>query len=123
MPTFNAVERDGKSFAFEKKTGEEIFEGEIACLDTTGLAVAAKKVTGLKALGRVEKVDEDTVLFKKGCFRYQNDSSDPITNADVGADCFIASSTSVSKTNATNTKSKAGIVFAVEDNGVWVIFN
>ena len=114
MPEFNAEERDGRNVAFPLKSEEEIYIGEIGCID------AAKAAAGLKAIGRVEKVENGVVLFRKGVFLYQNDSSDSLSDADVGADCYISNSTTVCKTGT--SKSKAGTVFAVADGGVWVKF-
>ena len=106
MPEFNAEERDGRNVAFPLKSEEEIYIGVIGCIDATGVAVAAKAAAGLKAIGRVEKVENGVVLFRK--------------DADVGADCYISNSTTVCKTGT--SKSKAGTVFAVADGGVWVKF-
>lgn len=38
----------------------------------------------------------------------------------MGADCFIVDDQTVAKTNGTNTRSRAGIVAAVDADGVWV---
>ena len=58
--------------------------------------------------------------MKKGCFKYQNSSSDALSAADIGSDCYIEDSCTVCKT--ATSKSKAGKVFLVEDSGVWVEF-
>ena len=120
MPEFNAEERDGRNVAFPLKSEEKIYIGEIGCIDATGVAVAAKAAAGLKAIGRVEKVEDGVVIFRKGVFLYQNDSGDSLSDADVGTDCYISNSTTVCKTGT--SKSKAGTVFAVADGGVWVKF-
>ena len=46
MPEFNAEERDGRNVAFPLKSEEEIYIGEIGCIDATGVAVAAKAAAG-----------------------------------------------------------------------------
>ena len=68
MPEFNAEERDGRNVAFPLKSEEEIYIGEIGCIDATGVAVAAKAAAGLKAIGRVEKVEisNSTTVCKTG---------------------------------------------------------
>ena len=122
MPAFNAPEIDGKFIALKLKAEEKVCLGEIGCADADGLAVAAKTATGLKALGRVDHIEDDRIVIKKGVLRYANDGSDPVTAAEIAEDCYITDSTTVCKTSATNTKSVAGKVFAVDDAGVWVEF-
>lgn len=120
MPQFNAEERKGLTAVFALKDGEKVYEGEIGVVDTTGVVVAAKTAEGLKAFGRIEEVDGVKITIKKGCFKYQNSSSDALTAADLGSDCYIEDSCTVCKTAI--GKSKAGKVFLVEDSAVWVKF-
>lgn len=49
-------------------------------------------------------------------------STDAITNADIGADCYIVDDQTVAKTNGSNTRSVAGKVHLVDAAGVWVRF-
>lgn len=120
MPQFNAEERKGRTAVFALKAEEKVYEGEIGVIDATGVAVAATAAASLKAFGRIEEIDGDNITMKKGCFKYQNSSSDALSAADIGSDCYIEDSCTVCKT-ATG-KSKAGKVFLVEDSGVWVDF-
>lgn len=122
MPTFNAPERESRFYAFPLKNGETVYQGEIGCIDATGEIVTAKKATGLKAFGRVEKIDSGSITLRKGCYRYQNDAADPVTFADIGGNCYISNSTTVCKTDASSTKSTAGKVMFIDDAGVWVEF-
>lgn len=121
MPQFNAEERKGRQAVFALAANEKVFEGEIGVINVAGAVVAATAAAGLKAFGRIESVEDGKVTMKKGCFKYQNSSSDALSAADIGSDCYIADSCTVCKT-ATG-KSKAGKVFLVEDSGVWVDFN
>ena len=41
---------------------------------------------------------------------------------DIGKDCFIVDDQTVAKTNGANTRSRAGKVFDVDADGVWVDF-
>ena len=49
-------------------------------------------------------------------------STDAITLADVGSDCYIVDDQTVAKTNGSGTRSRAGRVFDVDSEGVWVDF-
>ena len=53
-------------------------------------------------------------------FRFKNSATDPLTQADVLSDCYIADDETVAKTSGANTLSKAGKVLEVEAAGVWV---
>ena len=51
----------------------------------------------------------------------QDTITDLIAQADAGSDCYIVDDQTVAKTSGTNTRSRAGIVLAVDaDGGVWV---
>lgn len=120
MAQFDAEEREGKLRFFEKSDSVTVCEGEIGCVDANGAVAAAAAAEGLKALGRIERVEGNDVRIKKGVFCYQNSATDALSRANIGGDCYIADSTTVCKTKT--GKSKAGIVFDVDDRGVWVEF-
>ena len=122
-------ERDGDYVALEVKEGETIFSGSLVCLEN-GLAIAAKTATNLTAVGvAVEHIDASDsgqfVNVKKGIFLFMNSSgNDEITAADIGKDCYVVDDETVAKTDGDTgggaTRSVAGKVFDVEENGVWV---
>jgi len=122
-------ERDGDYVALEVKEGETIFSGSLVCLKN-GLAIAAKTATNLTAVGvAVEHIDASDsgqfVNVKKGIFLFMNSSgNDEITAADIGKDCYVVDDETVAKTDGDTgggaTRSVAGKVFDVEENGVWV---
>jgi hypothetical protein len=105
-----------------------IFKGALVCLDD-GYLVPGSTTTGLKAVGRAresaDNTDGDagdiTIAVDSGIFRYNNSAdSDLIAQADVGADCYVVDDEKVAKTSATNTRSVAGKIIAVDSHGVWV---
>ena len=49
-------------------------------------------------------------------------ATDAITLADIGKDCFIVDDQTVAKTDGSGTRSRAGRVFDVDADGVWVEF-
>ena len=49
-------------------------------------------------------------------------AADAITLADIGKDCFIVDDQTVAKTDGAGTRSRAGRVFDVDADGVWVDF-
>ncbi len=115
------------------KAGAKIYAGAIVVLDA-GYAKPAVEATGLTAVGRAEEfVDnssgadgDETVIVKRGIFRYNNSDVDPVSKADIGNDCYLVDDETVAKTNGDTgtgpTRSVAGRVFDVDDEGVWVEF-
>lgn len=52
-----------------------------------------------------------SVGIERGVFAFNNSSAgDLITQADVGASCYIVDDQTVAKTNGTNTRSVAGVI-------------
>ena len=105
--------------------------GALAALDAAGNVTPGAVATTLKGLGRVEEAVDNaaglagavTVRVRRGVFRFANSAGvDEIGNADIDADCFIVDDQTVALTNGTNTRSRAGKVWWVDAQGVWVDF-
>lgn len=135
MPALTA-DRDtprhgGASFGYPVKAGARLFAGGIACIDSTGFLVKGATSATLKAVGVAQEQVDNTsgangaavAEVRRGVFRFANSAStDQITNADIGNDCFIVDDQTVAKTNGSNTRSVAGKVRLVDAAGVWVEF-
>lgn len=112
------------------------FAGAIAVLNASGFAQPATTATGRTALGRfAHEVDNAsgangaaTVEVERGIFRFENSTdSDEITAADIGQLCYLVDDQTVAKTAAVvegdPTRSPAGYVDDVDENGVWVLID
>jgi hypothetical protein len=123
----NTPERNGEIIALPVATSVKIYEGGLVVVDA-GYAKPGAEATGLIAAGRAEEfVDNSTgqdgdatVKVKRGCFKFANDTTDPVDQSHVLSDCYIVDDETVSSSHATNTRSVAGKVIAVEADGVWV---
>ena len=101
-----------------------LVEGNIAAINADGYAEPATKAEGLRVAGRIEKycdnsLGEDGALtaeVKRGAFVWDNDGS--IQNTDILKPCYISDSTTVTIT--AEGSSFAGIILAVEPDGVTV---
>ncbi|WP_119167105.1 hypothetical protein [Algihabitans albus] len=111
--------------------GVVLHAGALAALDAAGNVTPGATATTLKGLGRVEAAVDNgggsagavTAKVRRGVFRFANSAgADEIGNADIGEDCFIVDDQTVAITNGTNTRSRAGRVWAVDAQGVWVDF-
>lgn len=124
----NTPERAGNIIGYPIKGGVKAYLGGIAVLNG-GYAAPGTAATGLIAVGRFEETVDNaagnngdaSVRVARGTFKWANSASgDLIAQADVGADCYIVDDQTVAKTSATNTRSVAGKVIAVDSDGVWV---
>lgn len=122
--------RWGESFRLVEppvKAATTIFQGSLVVRDA-GFCAPGRTATGLIALGRAEEtvVNSGAAGAKnckvlQGVFPFANSAAgDLIAQADVGAQCFIVDDQTVAKTNGGATRSVAGIVEAVDAEGVWV---
>lgn len=124
------IERPGRERTFGVSAGVEIFAGAGVVL-SGGFAEPATTATGLTSVGRAEETVDNsgggdgdkTVRVRRGVFPFENSAAaDEITAADIGATCYWVDDQTVAKTDGTSTRSAAGVVFDVDDDGVWVDF-
>jgi hypothetical protein len=113
--------------------GTRIFAGALLMRNAAGFIVKGATATGCVGVGVAEQpVDNtagangaQTVRYRHGVTaRFRNSTAgDLIVQADVGLRAWIVDDDQVAKTNGTNTRSPAGIIEAVDAQGVWVRFD
>ena len=99
-------------------------ENTIVAVGADGYAVSGAKAEGFIAAGRVERLADNgageagdiSVEVRRGTFVWDNDGT--IKSTDVLKECYIAGSTSVTIT--AEGASPAGIILAVDEDGVTV---
>lgn len=125
----NTPHRLGLSRGHLVAAATECFAGTIAVINADGFTGPGTTATGLTAVGvfehyqdNKEGADGDQVVeVKRGNVYLANSAgADEITAADVGKVCYIVDNQTVAKTDGTATRSPAGIVDDVDENGVWV---
>ncbi len=106
--------------------------GWIVCIGATGYATPGVTATGLIAWGIAsEEVDNSggsagdlkiTVETSRGKkdFFFLNDTGTPLTQADVGNDCYILDNQTA--TGDSTGRSVLGTLMEVTSSGVWVRF-
>lgn len=124
--------RTGDVSEWPVKGAAKIYAGALVAIDSSGRAVPMTTATGLIGGGRAETPADNSagsdgdirVRVGRGIYKYQNSAStDLITRADIGSDCYGVDDQTVAKTNGTNTRSKAGKIHDVDSDGVWVKFS
>ena len=127
----NTLRRDGVQTEPPVAAGARIYGGALVAINAAGFAVPGSTATGLTGAGVAEQ-GADNTGGSAGAIRVRlnrlphcfgnSDSADAITLADVGSDCYIVDDQTVAKTNGSGTRSRAGRVFDVDGEGVWVDF-
>lgn len=124
----STARRDGGSFSYPVAASVTCYAGGMAVLDSSGNCKPAVTATGLVPVGVfTEQIANGavaaavSVLVKPGIFRFGNSSSgDAITKAEIGDRCYIVDDQTVAKTDGSGTRSIAGQIVDVGDDGVWV---
>ena len=123
------VDRKNEIVELPAAAAKRFFAGALAAVDADGNATPGAVAATLRGLGRVEAYADNSggaagaqrVRIRRGCFRWANSTSgDLITRADIGNNAFIVDDQTVAKTNGTNTRSVAGRIADVDDQGVWI---
>ena len=121
--------RPGTNISLPAAAAKKFYAGGLAARDASGNATPGATATTIRGVGRVKSTVDNSsgsagdlnVEIEKGIFRFGNSAStDEITRADIGNDCYIVDDQTVAKTNGSSTRSIAGKVFDVDSLGVWV---
>lgn len=105
--------------------------GALAVLDASGDVKPGVTATGLRGLGRfMDMVDnstgsagDKTAEIGQDSARFENSAGgDELTAADIGEVCYVVDDQTVAKTSGGGTRSIAGLVADVDDQGVWIDF-
>lgn len=124
----NTKYKPGELMGFPVAADTKVYKGGLTVLDG-GYAKPGTEGTGLVAVGMaIETVDnsggsagDKVVTVRPGIYAWLNSSgNDTITQADVGSVCYVVDDERVAKTDGNGMRSAAGIVVAVDSNGVWV---
>ncbi len=108
---------------FAVKNDEVINEGVMLALDATPEIVNAADAAGLKVIGRCPDEIDNSADGKMGnadlgCFKWENDASNPVVIGETVA--YVKDNQTVCATGGSTYKVVAGLVIAVESDGVWV---
>lgn len=127
----NTPSRNGDQVEPPVAANARIFGGAIVAINAAGFAVPGSTALGLKGVGVAEARADNTggaagairVRLSRRPHQFGNSAAaDAITLASIGADCFIVDDQTVAKTDGSGTRSRAGRVYDVDADGVWVDF-
>lgn len=122
----NAPEHPGNIVQLPVAAATKLLAGWLIALDASGNAVAASDAAGLRVIGRAEHNSDNTdgaagaltINVKRGVFRYANSATNAVDADDKGKVVYVEDNETVAETST--HKCKAGRVFQVDADGVWV---
>lgn len=109
---------------FAVPAGVTVYAGGMGALDA-GALKPATATAALVVVGRISATvaGPGTCEVERGVFRYDNQADDAVTAADVGKSCYVVDDATVARTaGAGAARPKAGTVYDVDGDGVWVEF-
>lgn len=128
----NTPYRNGELVPQPVAAATMIYGGHMVALNAAGQAVPAATTPGLTVVGVSDEYADNTagnagdrlvIVRRHKVWSFANNSGDAVTQAMVGKACYVTDSTTVAGTvGADNTKPRpaAGVVVAVDADGVWV---
>ncbi|MDR5857947.1 hypothetical protein FZZ93_02440 [Halomonas eurihalina] len=127
----NTPTRAGHRRGHPAAAGVLCLAGTIAVMNASGYAEPASTTTDLITLGvfsaeldNAAGGDGDQVAeIERGFFQFANDDSDPVARTQIGTPCYLVDNQTVAATDGSGTRSPAGIVDDVDDQGVWVLLD
>ncbi|MCX9038770.1 hypothetical protein NLN82_22340 [Citrobacter portucalensis] len=130
----NTPHRDARLGGQPVATATIIYGGHMVAANATGYAIPAsagaaastQTVLGVSDgwVDNTTGADGDAlVIIRRGrAFLLVNSTADPITQAELGKNCYVVDSVTVAKTSDTDKRPYAGKVAGIEAGGVWVYF-
>jgi hypothetical protein len=124
-------DRNGVTFNAGVAAATKIYTGALVARNASGYLVPGSEAATLKKAGRAKATVDNSdgsagdlsCEYEVGCFKYKNSAStDAITIADIGNDCYIVDDETVAKTSDEDARSVAGQIVDVDAGGVWVLF-
>ena len=105
------------------KNDEVLPAGVMLAIDATPEIVNAADTAALQVVGRCPKYvdnsnDGEVISPEMGCFKYENDVSNPVVAGDKIA--YVKDNQTVCASAGSTNKIAAGFVIAVESDGVWI---
>lgn len=121
--------RAGRDYYDPVAAGKTIHAGALVALDSSGNATPGATATTLIARGVAQETVDNSagsagdahVKTMAGVFRFENDGTDTCERTDIGGDAWIVDDQTVANADTgTPSRSKAGTIKDVDDDGVWV---
>lgn len=125
----NTPYRNGELIPQPVAAATMIYGGHMVAVSASGVAVPASASAALTVLGVSDEYADNTggvdgdvqvIVRRHKTWSFANSGADAVTQAMVGKDCYVVDSTTVAGTSDSDARPVAGVVVAVDADGVWV---
>lgn len=125
----NTCLKDPFLVAVPLAAGVAVLAGTMAAINADGFGEMATTAADLSYFGRFEEAVDNTTgadgdktaqVRRKKVFLWDNEAADLVTQASLGQLCYMVDNQTVAATDGGGTRSVAGVVLAIESEGVWV---
>lgn len=117
--------RVGNYISLVVGAGAQVFLGGMVQVVAAGTATAATATAANATVGVAlgDGAPGETINVEKSVFAFGNSAAaDALTKADIGKPCYVVDDQTVAKTSNSNNRPIAGVVYDVDEYGVWVDF-
>lgn len=117
---------EGRLYTLPVAADVLIYEGALLVIDSSGRVKPATSAASLQAIGIADHYADNTggaaeaikVLVRRGIFGFYNSAGgDEITSAEIGETVYMVDDQTVAKTNGGGTRSPAGCVRMIDQDG------
>ncbi len=124
----NTAHRDGEILSLNMAASEKIYGGSIVAVGTTGYAVSAADVAGLKVAGHAEEQVDNSAgangdltikVRRKKTFIFKNSGSNAVTAAHLFENVYVEDDETVASAGGANSI-VAGVCLGIVSEGVLV---
>ena len=125
----NTPYKDPFLVAVPLAAGVAVLAGTMAAINATGFGQMSQTAADLTYFGRFEEAVDNTTgadgdktaqVRRKKVFLWDNEAADLVTQASLGQLCYMVDNQTVAATDGGGTRSVAGVVIAIDSDGVWV---
>jgi hypothetical protein len=109
----------------------KVWQGGMVQVTAAGYAAPATATAANVTIGRADETVDNAggangdkkVKVRRGVFRFANSAAgDLIARSEIGKACYVVDDQTVAKTDNAGARPKAGTVYDVDAQGVWVEF-
>ena len=125
-----ANQRSGETLNLPVEANTNVFTGTIGAIDAAGNLTFAQDTAGYIVAGRIESDGPNgsgaagalSVNVRRGAFNWQNSSTNPLSNANIGQACYVQDEQTLTTFAGSANKVVAGIFLGLDPNDgtAWV---
>ena len=127
--TSQSLYPEGPAIGYPVAANAVIYRGALVALNASGYLEPATTATTITCVGKAQEAVDNTggsngdltCEARMGIHKWENDGTDTVVQADLGALAYAVDDQTVANTDGLSTRSAAGRIVLLESDGVWVL--